>query len=103
MGRFCGGMTISSVIPGLAKREMRNLEPKTSGFRVRCFAPSRNDGKPWPRSAFGRLRPGSFVADGEELHRAVGDDDAEGGAERAFDEVNVAAMGADQLGSDGKA
>ncbi len=39
----------------------------------------------------------------EQFHRAVGDDDAEGGADGALDQLDVAAMGAHQLGGDGEA
>ena len=49
------------------------------------------------------LRPRPLVADGQQFHRAVGDRDPEGGADGAFDQVDVAAMGADQFGGDGEA
>src|SRR5262245_32413061 len=49
------------------------------------------------------LRAGPLVPHALQFHRAVGDRDAESGADGAFDEVDVAAMGADQLVGDGKA
>src|SRR6185437_9100165 len=48
----------------------------------------------------GPLGPRAFVANGEEFHRAVRNDDAEGGADGALDELNMAVMGADQFGGD---
>src|SRR5689334_2181505 len=54
-------------------------------------------------SASGRLRPLPLVADGKQFHGAVGDDDSEGGADGAFDQMDVAAMGANQLGGNRKA
>jgi len=48
------------------------------------------------------LRPRPLVADAEQFHRPVRYRDPEGGPDGAFDEVDVAAMGADQLGGDRK-
>ena len=61
-------------------------------------AKARNDGKQLPRNAARELSPRAFVADDLELHRAVGDRDPEGGADGALDQMDVAAMGADQFG-----
>src|SRR4051794_39180710 len=49
------------------------------------------------------LSPRAFAAPGAELDRAVRDDDAEGRADGAVDQADLAAMGADQLGCDRKA
>src|SRR5262249_55701540 len=49
------------------------------------------------------LSADALVAHAREFHRAVGDGDAEGGTDGAFNEMDVAAMGADQLGGDGQA
>src|ERR1700741_2946067 len=49
------------------------------------------------------LRPRPLAADGEQFHRAVRDHDPEGGADGAFDQLDFAAMGADELGGDGEA
>src|SRR5437868_13974079 len=45
----------------------------------------------------------ALAAPGAELDRAVRDDDAEGRADGAVDQADLAAMGADQLGRDRKA
>ena len=44
-----------------------------------------------------------LVPHAEQFHRAVRDRDPEGGADGAFDQMDVAAMGADQFGGDRKA
>jgi hypothetical protein len=49
------------------------------------------------------LGPGPFIADAEQFHRAVRDRDPEGRADGAFDQMDIAAMGADQFGRDRKA
>src|SRR5580692_2827785 len=52
--------------------------------------------------AFRLLGPRPLVADAEQFHRAVGNRDPEGGADGALDQVDFAAMGADQFGRDRK-
>jgi hypothetical protein len=44
------------------------------------------------------LRPGPLVADTQELDRPVRYGDPEGGADRSFHQMNLAAMGTNQLG-----
>src|SRR3984957_10401669 len=46
------------------------------------------------------LRPCALVAHAQQLHRAVRYRDPEGGADGAFDQMDFAAMGADQFGGD---
>src|SRR5271154_1493478 len=46
--------------------------------------------------------PRALVADGEQLHRPVRDHDPERGPDGALDQRDGAAMGADELGGDGK-
>jgi hypothetical protein len=48
----------------------------------------------------GALRPRPLVADAQQFHRPVRDHDPEGGADGALDQMDVAAMGADQFGRD---
>jgi hypothetical protein len=48
------------------------------------------------------LCPRPLVADAQEFHRPVRDDDPEGGPDGTFDQMNVAIMGADQFGGDRK-
>src|SRR5712672_1909459 len=74
--------------------------PRDSGFEA--FASPRNDG----RSRLGQRRGASGpreLADGPEFHGAVGNHDPEGGAQGALDQMDVAAMEADQFGRDGQA
>src|SRR5262249_38756112 len=47
-------------------------------------------------------RPHPLAAAAVELDRAVGDDDAKGRADGAFDQADLAARGAHQLGDDGE-
>src|SRR5215470_2891461 len=47
--------------------------------------------------------PRALAAPRLQVDRLVGDGEPEGGAERAVDQVDLAAMGADQLGGDGEA
>src|SRR6266508_5917040 len=47
--------------------------------------------------------PAAGAAPRPQLDRAVGDADAEGRADRALDQLDLAAMGAHQLGRDGEA
>src|SRR5262245_11467009 len=55
------------------------------------------------RSFQGGSRPCALGADDLEFHWAVGNGDAEGGTDGARDEIDLAGMGADQLGCDRKA
>ena len=57
----------------------------------------------WPDEREPPSRAGALAAPDRELDRAVGDGEAEGRADGAFDQADVAAMGAHQLGRDGKA
>ena len=70
---------------------------------IRCWrwSESAGNGRKTPRY-LRRLRPRPLVADALQFHRAVGDRDPEGGADGAFDQMDVAAMGADQFGGDRK-
>src|SRR5205085_5661536 len=84
-----------------------------TGFRTRLQGPeaavlptaeawfplSRSDEK---SCSVSDLRTHPLFAHALQFHRAVRDGDAEGGADGAFDEMDVAAMGADQLGGDDK-
>ena len=47
-----------------------------------------------------RLRADPLVAHALQFHRAVGDGDAEGGADGALDQANLAAVRAHQFGDD---
>src|SRR6266700_4866763 len=47
-----------------------------------------------------KLRPRPLVADALQFHRAVRNRKPEGGTDGAFDQMDVAAMGADQFGGD---
>src|SRR5262249_39245639 len=49
-----------------------------------------------------RSRPRALAAAGVEIDRAVRDREAEGRADGAFDQADLAAVGAHQLGHDGK-
>src|SRR5262249_3812973 len=49
-----------------------------------------------------RSRPCALAAAGVEIDRAVRDREAEGRADGAFDQADLAAVGAHQLGHDGK-
>src|SRR3954470_11000179 len=79
----------------------------------RSLSPSRPEADPGAmrgmtddaRNDRGRLplRRGPLVADALQFHRAVRDGDPEGGADGAFDQMDVAAMGADQFGRDRQA
>jgi hypothetical protein len=89
------------VIPGRAIARTSDVHPHigesraiTSGFRVRCFASPRND------IGDARLRPRPLVADALQFHRPVRYGDPEGGADGAFDQMDIAAMGANQFGGD---
>lgn len=55
------------------------------------------------RSKWRDLRPRPLVADALQFHRAIRYRDPEGGADGAFDQMDVAAMGADQFGGNRKA
>src|ERR1700721_4790076 len=48
------------------------------------------------------LRPGALVADAQQFHRPVRYHDPEGGADGPLDQMDFAAMGANQFGGDGK-
>src|SRR5262249_56626380 len=48
------------------------------------------------------LSPCPLVADGQEFYRPVRDDDPEGRPDRALDQVDLAVMGAHELGGDRK-
>src|SRR5262245_65282695 len=48
------------------------------------------------------LRPGALAAAGADVDGAVGDADAEGGADGAVDQADLAAVRAHQLGGDGE-
>ena len=61
----------------------------------RCLAHARND-ENRRRARPYALRP--LVADAQQFHRPVRDRDPEGGADGALDQMDVAAMGADQFG-----
>jgi hypothetical protein len=69
------------------------------------FAPARqgmripSPGTRWRRPS----RPRPLAAPGVELHRPVRDGEAEGRADSALDQADLAAMGAHQLGHDGEA
>src|ERR1700744_2336573 len=85
---------------GLRKRALATrsgLNWQASGGEF-CFVMAGRCGGRWGKP----LPPGPFVADGQQFHRAVRDHDPEGGAEGALDEVDIAIMGADQLGGDRK-
>src|SRR5262245_49691098 len=56
-----------------------------------------------PRNDDWALRPLPLVPHAQKFHRAVGDHDAEGGADGAFDELDAPAMCADEFGRDRKA
>src|SRR5947199_3571811 len=58
---------------------------------------------PHPERRARGLRAGPLMANALQFHRTVRDGDAEGGADGAFDKVDVTAVGADQLSGDGKA
>jgi hypothetical protein len=83
------------------QREPRNLVqlPLDSGLEAEpVIGPDR-----WPRpgmTGLARLRPCPFVAHAQEFHRPVGDRDPESRADGAFDQMDVAAMGADQFSGD---
>ena len=61
-------------------------------------------------AAAGRIRisgairsgPGALATDAVQFHRAIRHGDAEGGTEGSFHQVDVAAMGADQLRGNGQ-
>src|SRR3984957_16638162 len=72
----------------LSQSPARSSRPS---FRVRCFASPRNDIA---------LRPCALVAHAQQFHRTVRYRDPEGGADGAFDQMDFAAMGADQFGGD---
>jgi hypothetical protein len=72
------------------------------GFLARGFASPRNN-KNRGRNDGGDLRPCPLVADAQQFHRSVGNRDPEGGADGALDQMDVAAMGADQFGGNRKA
>src|SRR3954471_24248372 len=71
---------------------------------LQCFVISGFDPQPvlGPRPGMtnARLRPRPLVPYALEFHRAVRDRDPEGGADGAFHQMNLAAMGADQFGGD---
>ena len=91
----------SSVIPVRVPALNQNLLQiqRDSGFNAApcpqmCNGTSGND-------SAADLRPRPLVADGLQFHRAVGNRDPEGGADGAFDQMDVAVMGADQFGGNG--
>ena len=77
-------------------------ELASAGTRVRLLVLSgvagQNGGQTPPNGAFSRPRP--LVTHGKQFHRAVGDRNPEGGTDGALDQMDVAAMGAHQLGRD---
>src|SRR5215218_145834 len=80
------------------------LRPGLASAGTRLPASDLGRGKPvksaTKRSKKRGLGPCPLVADGLQFHRAVRNRDPEGGADGAFDQVDIAAMGADQFGGD---
>src|SRR6266702_2642865 len=84
--------------PELASAGTRVRPPVLS--KVLSRGVGQNSGQMLPNGAFSRQRP--LVTDGKQFHRPVGDRNPEGGADGALDQMDVAAMGAHQLGRDRK-
>src|SRR5579871_5312806 len=96
---FADLMAICAVIPAgtVVRGRCFSIEPGISRFRPRVYD------RPGMTQREATLRPRPLVADGQQFHRTVRDDDPEGGADGAFDQLDVAAMGADELGGDREA
>ena len=98
-------MRPGGVSENIRKRSRKSALATRSGANWQgpaCDAGHTEAGEHW-RPAGTASGPRALVADGEQFHRPVRDDDPESGADRALDQRDLAAMGADQLGGDGKA